>query len=105
MYDGTLNQLNLSVFATYSNDNYTYLKAMQKTNKDKFIDAMVFEVAVHKELDHWAIVTCSSLSVGEKTIRSIWSFKRKRLPDGSQKKSIICSHGGIKRWGENFWET
>ena len=31
-YDGTLNQLNLSVFATSSNDNYSYPQAMQQTD-------------------------------------------------------------------------
>ena len=33
LYDGTLNQLKLSVFAIFSNDNYTYLQAMQQTDK------------------------------------------------------------------------
>ena len=33
LYDLTLNQLNLSVFVTSSNDNYTYLQAMQKLIK------------------------------------------------------------------------
>ena len=45
LYDRTLNQLNLSVFATSSNENYTYPQAMQQTDKDKFIGAMVVEVA------------------------------------------------------------
>ena len=45
LYDGKLNQLKLSVFATSSNENYTYPQAMQQTDKHKFIDAMVVEVA------------------------------------------------------------
>ena len=48
LYDGTLNQLNLSVFAISSNDNYTYSQAMQQTDKDKFIGDMVVEVAAQK---------------------------------------------------------
>ena len=51
LYDGTLNQLNLSVFVTSSNKNYTYPQAMQQTDKDKFIDDMVVEVAAHEERD------------------------------------------------------
>ena len=48
LYDGTLNQLNLSVFATSFNDNYTYPKSMQQTDKDKFIGAMVVEMVAHE---------------------------------------------------------
>ena len=77
LYDGTLNQLNSSVFATSSNENYTYPQSMQQTYKDKFIHTMVVEVAAHEEHDHWTMVPRSSLPVGAKTIRSIWSFKRK----------------------------
>ena len=66
LYDRTLNQLNLSVFATSSNENYTYPQSMQQTDKDKFIGAMVVEVAAHKERDHWEMVPRSSLFVGAK---------------------------------------
>ena len=34
-----------------SNENYTYPQAMQQTDKDKFIDDMVVEVAAHEERD------------------------------------------------------
>ena len=99
MYDGTHNQSNLSVFSTSSNENYTYLQAMQKTKKYKFIGNMVVEVAEHEERDHRKMVPRSSLPVGVKIIRSIWSFKRKCFPDGSlnNHKDIICAHGGIQR--------
>ena len=69
LYDVKLNQLNLSVFATSSNDNYTYPQAMQKTDKYKFIDAMLVDVAAHEERDHWTMVPCSYLPVGAKTIQ------------------------------------
>ena len=71
LYDGKLNQLKLSVFATSSNENYTYPQAMQQTDKDKFIGAMVDKVEDHKERDRWKMVPRSYLSVGEKTIRSV----------------------------------
>ena len=37
----------------------------------------------------------------------IWSFKRKRLPDGSitKYKARLCAHGGMQRWGIDYWET
>ena len=37
----------------------------------------------------------------------IWSFKRKRHPDGSlsKYKARLCCHGGQQQWGINYWET
>jgi len=42
-----------------------------------------------------------------KTIMSIWSFKRKRYPDGTlnKHKARLCAHGGMQTWGQNYWET
>ena len=42
-----------------------------------------------------------------KPIRSVWSFKRKRRPDGSllKHKARLCAHGGMQVYGENYWDT
>ena len=68
---------------------------------------MVVEVSAHNDRDHCTMVPRSSLPVGAKTIRSIWSFKRKRFPDGllNKHKARICSHGGMQLWGKNYWGT
>ena len=41
------------------------------------------------------------------TILSIWFFKRRRFPDGRllKHKARLCAHGGIQKWGINYWET
>ena len=38
---------------------------------------------------------------------AIWSFKRKRRPDGKvlKYKARLCAHGGQQKWGVNYWET
>ena len=51
-----MNQLNLSLFETSSNEKYTYMQAMQQTDKTKFIGNMVVEMAERKERDHWTMV-------------------------------------------------
>ena len=35
-----------------------------------------------------------------------WSFKQKRLPDGTimKWKARLCRHGGMQIWGINYWE-
>ena len=37
----------------------------------------------------------------------IWSFKRKRHPDGTldKHKERLCCHGGQQQWGVNYWDT
>ena len=37
----------------------------------------------------------------------IWSFKRKRYPDGSlnKHKYRLCVHGGQQTWGQDYWDT
>ena len=44
---------------------------------------------------------------GAKTILSVWAFKRKRLPDGTilKYKARLNSHGGMHRWGIDYYET
>ena len=47
------------------------------------------------------------MPIGAKTIMAIWSFKRKRYPDGSlnKHKARLCAHGGQKTWGKDYWDT
>jgi hypothetical protein len=41
-----------------------------------------------------------------KTIQAIWSFKRKRYPNGTlnKHKERLCAHGGMQQWGISYWE-
>jgi hypothetical protein len=41
-----------------------------------------------------------------KTIQAIWSFKRKRFPDGSlnKHKAPLCAHSGMQQWGVSYWK-
>jgi hypothetical protein len=43
----------------------------------------------------------------QKSIKAIWSFKRKRFPEGclSKHKARLCAHGGMQRWGKTYCET
>ena len=47
------------------------------------------------------------LPIGTETIMAIWSFKRKRFPDGTlnKHKARLCAHGGQQTWGLDYWDT
>ena len=42
-----------------------------------------------------------------KAILAIWDFKQKRFPYGriNKHKARICAHGGMQKYGVNYWET
>jgi hypothetical protein len=65
------------------------------------------EVEDHEGCGHWIMVPRSTIPSGNKPIKAIWSFKRKNFPDGrlNKHKARLCAHGGMQRWGENYWET
>ncbi len=80
---------------------------MQQSDYHNFIKAMVHEVEDHETQKHWTLAKRCDLQPGTKTIMSIWSFKRKRYPDGmlNKHKACLCAHGGMQTWGQNYWET
>ena len=106
--DGTLNGIMQSVFSTVAdNDSYTYSGMMKQPDRGKFVEAMLVETAVHEKRKHWSKMLRKDMPSGSKTILSIWSFKRKRTPDGqiSKYKARLCAHGGMQSWGVDYWET
>jgi len=109
LIDGSLNEMNCFAFATKSgsNETYTFRQVQKQPDIEDFITAMEKEIADHEQRGHWTMVKRSSIPSSAKTIKAIWSFKRKRFPDGrlNKHKARLCAHGGMQTWGENYWET
>jgi len=108
IFDGTINETHPLALATSLSDNetYTFREMLQQPDREQFMEAMIKEIRTHEENDHWEVVTRKSIG-NSKTILAIWSFKRKRHPDGSldKHKARLCAHGGMQQWGVNYWET
>ena len=111
LYDGTMNTSVSYTFSTVAldmsnNEVFTYTKAIQQPDADKFIEAMGKEVNNQESHDHWEIIRHSTIPAGVKTIQAIWSFKRKRYPDGTlnKHKVCLCTHGSMQQWGVSYWE-
>ena len=98
LYDGTVNQLHhfppLYINVS-SNEVFTYHKEMKDAYAGLFISAMQKKIFDHESRNHWKIVHRTTLPLTTKTIQAIWSFKRKRFPDGhlNKHKARICAHG------------
>ena len=108
LYDGTINCFStVTMSAAASNEVFTYKEALKQDDFREFIKAMVKEIRDHEMREHWTLIQRDDMPSDQKTIMSIWSFKRKRYPDGTlnKHKARICAHGGMQTWGQNYWET
>ena len=94
-FDGRLNSLHPMAFLAGkgSNETYTFSEMLKQPDASDFIKAMMKEANDHETRSHWTIIPRSAMPKDMKTILSIWSFKRKRLPDGHINKiqsSPLC---------------
>ena len=112
LYDGTMNTIVSYTFSTVAldmsnNKVFTYTKALQQPDADKFVEAMGKEVNDNESHDHWEIVRRSTIPAGVKNIQALWSFKCKRYPNRilNKHKAQLCAHGGMQQWGVSYWET
>ena len=107
-FDGSPNVVHPFAYAASAagNETYTMKDMLKEPDVADFVKAMVKEVQDHEDNDHWELVPRSSIG-SSKTILAIWSFKRKRFPDGTlnKHKARLCAHGGMQQWGINYWET
>jgi len=61
---------------------------------------MMVEVSDHESRVHWTLTKrCHMMPDDTKSIMSIWSFKRKRYPDGTLNKHKARLHTVECRWG------
>ena len=108
-FDGTFNEIHHMVLAAGKSNNecYTFREMLKEDDAAEFVKAMEIEVNAHEKRDHWEVVKRFDVPTGTKTIQAVWSFKRKRFPDGSinKFKARLCAHGGMQQWGVNYWET
>jgi hypothetical protein len=79
---------------------------MQQPDSAQFIKAMSNKIEDHESHHHWEIVRQNTIPPRHKTIQAIWSFKRKRFPNGTlnKHKARLCPHSGMQQWGVSYWE-
>ena len=79
-----------------ANESYTFKEMLKQEDQESFVEAMQKEIYDHTKREHWEIILRSEMPNDMKTIMAIWSFKRKRFPDGTlnKHKARLCAHGG-----------
>ena len=78
---------------------------LKQTDAADFIHAMIKEADNHESRDHWDVVPRWEKQPDVKAILDIWAFKWKRFPYGriNKHKARLCAHGGIQKYGVNYW--
>jgi hypothetical protein len=68
---------------------------------------MKIELDDHETHNHWTLMLQKYMPMEARTIMAIWSFKRKRYPDGllNKHKALLCAHGSQQTRGQDYWET
>ena len=71
---------------------------LKQDDASNFIKTMEKESNDHSSRGRWEIVKRFEITPGVKTIQAIWSFKRKRFPDGTlnKHKARLCAHGRMQ---------
>ena len=109
LYNGTLNKIHHLFYSPdiTTNETFTLCESMKQEDRLSFVDAMEKEIHDHEKGGHWNVVHLNTITNKANPIKPIWSFKKKRKPDGelSKHKFCLCSHGGMQQWGDSYWET
>jgi hypothetical protein len=85
-------------------DNPTLKEAMDGPDAEGFMKAMEIEIETLIKMEAFVVVDKEAWM---KVVSSIWSFKRKRYPDGSIRKlkAQICARGFEQIEGVDYFET
>ena len=89
--DATYNYMHPLSYATKNGDNEVFYlhEAMRQNDREEFIVTMQKEVEDHCSRGHWKPVLRNTIG-DVKTVKYVWSFNRKRRPDGSLLKYKAC---------------
>ena len=88
-------------------DKLEFAKAMKKEVSSLFDEQILKMVPMEEMTRHYASKRKLGKSIKREQIMMIWSFYRKRHPDGSldKYKTMLCCHSGQQQWSVNYWDT
>jgi hypothetical protein len=83
------------------------LKLNDPAEREKFKEAQQPEIEGLEELQCFRYVRRSSLPKGTKLLRAVWSYRRKRRPDGTilKYKARLCADGSRQKKGIDYEEN
>lgn len=102
-------ELTLSAFMALNNkdDTLTQSQMLKTTDSPDFIAAQAPEIRGLEKMNVFDYQTIETLPAKARLLSSIWSYRRKRRPNGEllKHKARICVDGSQQLFGRDFWET
>jgi hypothetical protein len=88
-------------------DILTQGQMFKAPDASKFVACQADEIASLHELDIMDIQPIQNLPHRARLLSSIWSYRRKRLPNGVlfKYKARLCVNGKEQAFGRDYWET
>ena len=107
--EGFLNDLEPYVFSAISmaNDVLTHSQMLKAFDREQFEEAQEKEIRGLEAKGVFEYVHKSSVPKGKKLLNAVWSYRRKRRPDGTllKHKARLCVDGSRQVAGEDFTES
>jgi hypothetical protein len=107
LYNGTINGFSTLAQSNRIEQDFLIQPSLKQDSFHKFVKAIIVKVSDHESRSHWTLTNRCNLPQDTKSIKSIWSYKRKQyLGDTLNKhKTRLCAHSWMQTWGQNYWET
>jgi hypothetical protein len=88
-------------------DILTQGQMFKAPDAQKFIQCQKDEMDKLHDMDIMDVLPIESLPPRARLLCSIWSYRRKRLPNGvlSKYKARLCANGKEQAFGRDYWET
>jgi hypothetical protein len=88
-------------------DTLTQSQMLRTTDKTSFLAAQTPEIRGLEHMDVFSYKPMSDLTPYAKLLSSIWSYHRKRRPNGelTKHKARLCVDGSQQLFGRDYWET
>ena len=88
-------------------DILTQSQMFKAPDADKFVTTQAMEIKGLMASGVMKAHPCTSLPKGARLLSSLWSYRRKRLPDGTllNHKACLCVNGKEQPLGHDYWET
>ncbi len=88
-------------------DTLTQSQMLRSADSQDFIAAQIPEIRGLEKMQVFQYKNISELPPRAKLLSSIWSYRRKRRPNGElvKHKARICVDGSQQQYGHDYWET
>ena len=111
IYDNSQNEFEPLCFAAGKSktnpDTLTLREMYKQQDCEKFREQMQLEISDMYKNKVFSLHPREQVPRGQNIIKAIWSFRRKRTPDGEvyRHRARLCCHGGMQKEGIDYNET